>query len=86
MSTPTLKKVGSNVTELHAGDGAVVLFSYSTPVAALIPGSGWFRTAKRHSVTTSGHVNRWVPAGVEVEERPQSWFDGLLPASVEGDR
>jgi hypothetical protein len=85
MSTLTLKKIGSNVTELHAGDGAVVLFSYSTPVAALIPGSGWFRTAKRLSVTTSGHVNRWISAGVEVEERPQSWFDGLLSVSLAND-
>jgi len=36
--------IGSNKTQVSLADGTEVLFSYSTPVAALVPGKGWMRT------------------------------------------
>jgi hypothetical protein len=86
MSALRLRKTGPNVTELRTGGGAFVLFSYDTPVAAIIPGSGWFRTEKHHSPTTSRHIGQRIPAGAEVEWRPQTWFDGLLSVSLEVER
>lgn len=72
----SIKPVGSNMTELHFS-GGVVLFSYRTPVAALLAGKGYFRTAKKWSVTTSKHINKWLD-GVTAAEMPQEFFDGLV--------
>lgn len=47
-------------TEIELADGTCVLFSYSTPVAALVPGRGWLRTSKFFSATTSKHINKWI--------------------------
>ena len=71
-----IRSLGSNQTELILNDGTVVLFSYETPVAAMV---GWklYRTAERHSTTTSRHIARWLN-GRAAEEKPQEWFDGLL--------
>ena len=55
-----VQPIGSNQTQVSLADGTEVLFSYSTPVAALVPGKGWMRTEKTHSVTTTKHVNRWL--------------------------
>ena len=55
-----VQPIGSNQTQVSLADGTEVLFSYSTPVAALVPGKGWMRTEKTYSVTTSKHVNRWL--------------------------
>jgi hypothetical protein len=52
--------IGSNQTQVSLADGTEVLFSYATPVAALVPGKGWMRTEKTYSVTTTKHVNRWL--------------------------
>jgi CRISPR/Cas system-associated protein Csm6 len=72
----SIKPVGSNMTELHFS-GGVVLFSYRTPVACQLNGKGYFRTAKKWSVTTSKHINKWLD-GVKAEEKPQEFFDGLV--------
>jgi hypothetical protein len=45
--------IGMNAVELELANGKRVLFSYSTPVAAYLPGTGYVRTDKRWSVTTS---------------------------------
>lgn len=37
-----------------------VLYSYSTPVAAFVPGRGYLKTDTYHSVTTSRHINKWI--------------------------
>ena len=37
-----------------------ILYSYTTPVAALVPGQGYLRTNKYYSKTTSGHINKWL--------------------------
>jgi hypothetical protein len=55
-----VQPIGSNQTQVSLADGTEVLFSYSTPVAALVPGRGWLRTNEFHSVTTSKHINRWL--------------------------
>jgi hypothetical protein len=55
-----LKKIGSNMTELHTEDGAVVLFSYSTPVAAQLKNGGFVRTNESYSRTTTRHINKWL--------------------------
>lgn len=77
-----LNPIGSNQTELELADGTTVLFSYKTPVAALIPGKGWFKTECRWSVTTSKHINQWLrknaSALAAVQTAPQSFFDGLV--------
>ncbi len=71
-----LRPIASNMTELELNGGITVLFSYKTPVAACLPGKGWYRTEKRWSVTTSKHIGKWLD-GVKAEEKPQSFFDNL---------
>lgn len=51
---------GSNQTQISMNNGTEILVSYSTPVAAFIPGQGYVRTEKFWSVTTSKHINRWL--------------------------
>jgi len=67
-----LKPIGANKTELHI-DGAHILFSYRTPVAAWIDGE-YFKTDKHWSKTTTKHINSWVHLATE---KPQSFFDEL---------
>lgn len=75
-----LRTISSNMTEVENGD-VTVLFSYSTPVAAFIAGTGWVRTDKHWSATTSRHINKWI-GGIKAEERPQEFFDSLLTLRV----
>jgi hypothetical protein len=67
-------------TQISLADGTEVLFSYSTPVAALVPGKGWIRTEQFYSVTTSKHINRWLAenCGGEVATVPQWEVDQLV--------
>ena len=67
-------------TQISLADGTEVLFSYSTPVAALVPGKGWIRTEQFYSVTTSKHINRWLAenCGGEVQTVPQWEVDQLV--------
>lgn len=74
----TVKSLGANQTEVHAGDGRVVFVSYETPVAALIKGE-YFKTTKKWSKTTSRHVNSWIGDPTQVVTlKPQEFFDKLL--------
>lgn len=59
-----VQQIGSNMTELMLADGTEILISYTTPVAARIPGRGWVRTAHKWSVTTSKHINKWLVAKI----------------------
>lgn len=52
--------IAANQTELEIGKGVVVFFSYKTPVAAFIPGTGYLRTNHKWSRTTSKHINQWL--------------------------
>ena len=76
-----LSPLGSNQTELNT-DGVVILFSYKTPVAAMIDeglGFVFYRTSKKWSVTTSRHINKWLGTyGKVASEKPQEYFDNLI--------
>jgi hypothetical protein len=71
-----LKPLGANRTAIEFNDGSAVLFSYATPVAAFLPGSGYVRTDKFWSRTTSKHISQWLD-GANAATRPQQFFDGL---------
>ena len=78
-----LTPIRANMTEVSIGN-LVILFSYKTPVASM-DRSEWvltgrvkyFRTAKKHSVTTTRHINQWLN-GEKAEERKQEYFDNLM--------
>jgi len=67
--------IGTNKTEVSLADGTEILFSYSQPVAALVPGRGWIRTNKFWSVTTSKHINKWLAdnMGATQSESVDQW-------------
>jgi len=75
-----VQPIGSNQTQVSLADGTEVLFSYSTPVAALVPGKGWIRTATKWSQTTSRHINAWLRknCGGAVQVVPQWDLDQLV--------
>ena len=72
-----LNPIGSNVTELELPNGTTILFSYKTPVACNVPGTGFYRTEQHYSSTTSKHINRWL-AGANATTKPQAYFDRLF--------
>jgi hypothetical protein len=71
-----LNNIGSNQTSISTNNGTEVFFSYTTPVAAFVPGRGYIRTDRSYSVTTSRHINAW--AGRNAEAVPQAEIDGIL--------
>lgn len=73
-----LVPIAKNQNEVVFGEGTVVLFSYQTPVAAMLPSGRYVRTNAWYSSTTSRHLNKWL-AGVEdsVEEVDQEFIDNL---------
>ena len=75
-----VQPIGANQTEVSLADGTEILFSYGTPVAALVPGKGWIRTAQKWSATTSKHINAWLRAncGGTVQDVPQWELDQLV--------
>jgi len=71
-----LKPLASNMTEVETAK-ATILFSYSTPVAACMnDGTGFIRTSKKWSVTTSRHINKWLD-GAKAREVDQTELDAL---------
>jgi hypothetical protein len=79
-----LNPIKANMTELEL-NGIKVLFSYRTPVAALIKedrpeGASWhqYKTDKRWSNTTTRHISAWNPLGGAYGIRPQEYFDSLV--------
>ena len=68
--------LGANKTELHTNSGAVILFSYQTPVAAQLPQGGHVRTSTKYSVTTSKHITQWLD-GSSAEYVDQSIINEL---------
>ena len=69
--------LASNMTEV-ATDLGRVLFSYRTPVAAYVYGEGFVRTEKWWSVTTSRHINKWLPENGTFKEVPQTYLDNFV--------
>ena len=77
-----INNVGSNMTELVTNSGAVILFSYSTPVAALLPSGQYIRTEKKYSVTTTRHINKWLQGvSADVETRSAEFISNLTGAA-----
>ena len=74
-----LKPIAANQNEVELSSGVTVFFSYKTPVAAHVPGEGYFKTDCRWSRTTSKHIGQFIArnGGSKATERPQSWFDSL---------
>jgi hypothetical protein len=68
------ERIGQTAARVEHGDAGSILYSYSTPVAAFVPGRGYLRTDQHYSVTTSRHVNAWARGGAVV---PQSEIDRI---------
>jgi hypothetical protein len=75
-----VQQVTTTSTQVSLADGTEVLYSYSTPVAALVPGKGWMRTEQFYSKTTSKHINAWLQknCGGTVQTVPQWEVDQLV--------
>jgi hypothetical protein len=71
--------IASNMTELTLSNGIRVLFSYSTPVACEL-NSGFYKTNKKWSNTTTRHVNKWLD-GKPATEATQGLFDDVVNGS-----
>lgn len=72
-----IQMIGSNKWEVRMPTGTIVLFSYSTPVAAQLPDGSLIRTRERYSVTTSRHINKWLD-GRTAKEVDQAAIDCLF--------
>jgi len=69
--------LASNVNLIRLNNGTQVLFSYRTPVAAHVPGQGFFRTNHNWSKTTSKHINKWLRGAIGVASVDQSIIDNI---------
>jgi hypothetical protein len=71
-----LTQLGSNQTQIENREGNLILYSYNTPVAVKMAGTGeYLRTSKQFSKTTSAHINKWV--GAKAREVEQSYIERL---------
>jgi len=78
MKNLQLKPIASNMTELTVGN-ITILFSYQTPVAALLPSGRYVKTSKKWSPTTTKHVNKWlVGVFAPVEEVEQDFINEII--------
>jgi len=78
-----LTPIGSNKTQVtfDLPNGPMhILFSYETPVAAMLPSGRFLRTKQKFSITTSKHINQWLRANNagEAEFVPQSRIEELV--------
>ena len=64
----------TSATVIDIGESQI-LYSYSTPVAAFVPGRGYLKTDRFYSVTTSRHVNKWIDGRSTTV--PQSEIDAI---------
>lgn len=72
-----INSIGSNQTQISMNDGTEIFVSYSTPVAAFIPGQGYVRTEKLWNNTTSKHINRRL-GGRKAKSVSQETLDDLM--------
>lgn len=68
-------KLTATMREEKRPNGTVILFSYSTRVAAKLPDGSYVRTSQKYSKTTSEHLNAWCPNNAKLV--PQSEVDAL---------
>ena len=77
-----INNLGSNMTELATNSGAVILFSYSTPVAAMLPSGKYVKTSEWYSQTTTHHINKWLKGvSADVETRSAEFISNLTGAA-----
>ena len=55
-----IKSIASNMVEYYDCKGNVVLYSYETPVAAILANNNVIKDETKYSVTTSKHINKWL--------------------------
>ena len=77
-------KTWKNQTELHSVNN-VVLYSYTTPVAAFISGRGVVVSSTKYSNTTNKHIKEFIArnapcATLSLED--QSFFDNLISINI----
>lgn len=72
-----LKSLAKNMTEVNIA-GITVLFSYETPVAAILKDGGIIVTREKFSSTTSRHIRKWV------DGREYDFVDQVELASLGG--
>jgi len=75
-----LTQIRANMTVVELTNQVIVLFSYSTPVAASVDGK-FIRTAYKWSNTTTRHINQWLD-GRTAEIVPQEFLDDLAEPKV----
>jgi hypothetical protein len=80
----TRKRLNSMNAWTHKYEnGAEMLLSYITPVAAYIPGLGWMETDRKWSQSTSRQITAWkkrmgYPHVVQVpQEEIENWLQKL---------
>ena len=72
-----LTPIAPNQTETLSAAGTIKFYSYSTPVAAMLPSGRYVRSKTKYSVTTTKHVNKWLKAINNVELVDQEFIDNL---------
>lgn len=55
-----LLQQGNKNAHILEVDDISILFSYNTPVAAIVPGEGFYRTSETYSNTTTKHINEFL--------------------------
>lgn len=72
-----IKSIGLNKTLVSFKD-CEILVSYETPVAGFTDKLGYFKTSEFHSMTTSKHINQYLPERVSLLIIPQDRLNRLL--------
>ena len=86
------KRIGQgNVWDIVYENGAQILKSYATPVAAYIPGLGFIETTTSFSRTTSKHITQWkkrmgYPLVARVEQREIDEWEEKLDSLKMGEQ
>lgn len=82
MARLTLTPLAENRTLLTLPNGIEVFFSYRTPVAAFVPGTGYVRTGQYWSRTTTRHIGQYLrdhaPQDAPVTTVDQTVLDALV--------
>lgn len=85
-----IKRIGSKNAWVHQYEnGALVLRSYATPVAAYIPGLGYMETERKFSRTTTSQISQWkrdqgYPLVARVpQEEIEGWMEKLDRARID---
>lgn len=80
----TMKRINKqSAWDVTYENGAQILQSYATPVAAYIPALGFIETTTSFSRTTSKHISQWkkrmgYPLTARVEQREiEGWMEKL---------